>query len=389
MKPHPLFSKLRIFAPGPTPVPESVLSDLMKAPLHHRTKEFIGLLERVRENLKFLFQTKESVYVLTSSGTGAMEAALVNLFSAQDEVLVVNGGKFGERWEKMALKYGLKATVLKIEWGQSIDPEVIQKTLASNRSIKGVLVQANETSTGVYHDIEKISKVVREFSKVLLIVDAITALGVTPLPMDEWGIDAVVSGSQKALMLPPGLSFLALSEKSKTFRKNAGLPKFYFNLDAEDKSLMNGETAWTPNVSLVMALDRILLRFKEIGHEAVFAYHALLAEATRRGMRGMGLELFAKENPSNALTAVRVPTSIPDGKKIVSHLRDKFGITIAGGQDEFKGKIFRVAHLGHYDVADVLLILSVLEITLKSLGHSLSLGSGISSAEAYFLEHPL
>lgn len=387
MKSHPCFEKLRIFAPGPTPVPEAVLSVLAKSPLHHRTKEFIEILTRVRENLGFVFQTKQPCYVLAGSGTGAMEATVVNLFSPGDEVLTINGGKFGERWGKLTAAYGLKPTIMNVEWGRAADPTEIGKALKANPKIRAVLFQASETSTGVYHPVDEIAKVVRNQSDALVIVDAITALGVVDIPMDKWGLDAVVSGSQKALMLPPGLAFLALSERAQEHRKRASIPNFYFSLKAEDKALAGGETAWTPAVSLICGLDTVLLQMKAAGLPAIFKFYSKLAEATRRGVKAMGLELFPKDTPSNALTAVHVPASIPEGKKIVSHLRDRFGITVAGGQDAWKGKMFRIAHLGFYDELDMLTILSATELTLKHLGHNLELGRGVGAAEQYFLEN--
>lgn len=385
-KSHPVFERRRIFAPGPTPVPEEVLGELARAPLHHRTKEFIGLFDRVRTRLQFVFQTIQPAYLLSSSGTGAMETCIVNLFSVGDEVLILNAGKFGERWEKLASSYGLKPHSLKIEWGMCADPESVKSFLAGNKNIKGVLFQASETSTGVAHPVEGIAKIVREHSDALIIVDAITALGVSDLPLDKWGLDAVVSGSQKAFMLPPGLAFLALSARAHTRRKNTGIPRFYFDLNTEDKALAGGESAWTPAVGLVMALDRVLARMEEAGLPAIFRHHRRLAEATRCGVTALGLELFAKKSPSDALTAIHVPQSIPDGKKIVSHLRDQFGITIAGGQDQWKGKMFRLAHLGYFDSLDMLTILGAVEMTLKHLGHPINLGHGVAAAQKYFME---
>lgn len=385
MKSHPVFEKLRIFAPGPTPVPEEVLAVLSRSPLHHRTKEFGEILQRVRENLKFLFQTKSPVYVLSASGTGAMEACVVNLFGPQDEILVINGGKFGERWEKICKNFGLKVHSLVVEWGHSAEPSAVRKMLLENPKVRAVLFQASETSTGVAHPVQAIASVVRSTSDALVIVDAITALGVAPLPMDEWGLDAVISGSQKALMLPPGLAFLALSERATQCRKRGGFPRFYFDLSAEDKAAPTGETAWTPAVSLVVGLDLVLNRMKEAGLTAIFDYHAGLAGATREGVTRLGLELFAKKNPSPAVTAVHVPAQIPEGKKIVSTLRDRFGITIAGGQDQWKGRMFRIGHLGYYDELDVLTILCALELTLKKLGYPCELGQGVGAAAEVFL----
>jgi aspartate aminotransferase-like enzyme len=386
MKSHPLFERRRIFAPGPTPVPEAVLGELAKSPLHHRTKEFIEILARVKEGLQFLFQTKQPAYVLAASGTGAMEATIVNCFSSGDEVLAIDGGKFGERWGKIASAYGLKVHWLKVEWGHAADPEEVGRLLKANPKTRGVLFQASETSTGVYHPVKEIADMVHQTSDALVVVDAITALGVTDLPMDSWKLDVVISGSQKALMLPPGLAFLALSPQAQEFRKKSTLPKFYFNLAAEDKAATGGETAWTPAVSLISGLDVVLEKMKANGLATVFEFHHRLAEATRRGVLAMNLSLFPKQSPSPALTAVHVPASIPEGKKIISHLRDRYGITIAGGQDQWKGKIFRIAHLGYYDELEMLTILSALEMTLKKLGHDNTMGKGVGAAASYFVE---
>lgn len=389
MKSHPIFEKRRIFAPGPTPVPQEVLSALSVPTLHHRTKEFGEIMTRTRGNLQYLFQTSLPVYVLTSSGTGAMEAAVTNLFAKEDTVLVINGGKFGERWGKIAQGFGLKVETLNVEWGQAANPEEVRKRLRANPQIRGVLFQACETSTGVDHPTREIAKVTRESGEALVIVDAISALGVTPLPMDGWGIDAMVSGSQKALMLPPGLAFVAFSERAQSARARANLPRFYFDLKSEDKAVEKGQTAWTPGVSLVCALDVVLARIREIGLDPLFSHHARLAEATRRGVKALGLELLAKAAPSTSVTAVMVPQEIPEGKKVVSYLRDRFGITVAGGQDHLTGKIFRLAHLGHYDELDILTILSAVELTLTALGFPCELGKGVGAASAYFVENNL
>jgi|688.fasta_scaffold207682_2 aspartate aminotransferase-like enzyme len=383
---HPVFEKLRIFAPGPTPVPEAVLLEMSKPTLHHRTKEFIAILERVRKGLQFIFQTTQPTYLFAASGSGAMEATVVNCLAQKDEVLVIDAGKFGERWGKLATAYGLVPHIYKVEWGKAADPKEIEKLLKAHPQIKAVLFQASETSTGVFHPVKEIAETVKKHSDALIIVDAITGLGVSDLPMDKWGLDAVVSGSQKAFMLPPGLAFLALSEKAQEARKRSNIPNFYFSLKAEDKAALNGETAWTPAVSLICGLDLVLKQMQASGLKAIFDYHHRLAEATRKGIEGMGLELFAKSAPGDSVTSVWVPSSIPEGKKIVSMMRDQFGITIAGGQDQYKGKIFRVAHLGWFDELDMLSVLGALEITLTKLGHKLELGKGVGSAAQSFLK---
>jgi len=387
VKIHPLFEKRRIFAPGPTPVPEEILSELGRSPLHHRTKAFITILERVKKNLQFLFQTKQPAYLFAASGTGAMEATVVNLFSPGDEVLVIDGGKFGERWVSIGQAFGLKVQSLKVEWGKAVEPSAVLKALQANRAFRGVLFQASETSTAVVHPTREIADIVRKNHDALVVVDAITALGVEDLPMDAWGLDAVISGSQKALMLPPGLAFLALSERAQKKRSQSGIPAFYYDLKHEDEAAHDGETAWTPAVGLIQALDLVLQRFVTTGLAPVFQHHARLAEGTRRGIRAMGLELAAQGAYSNAVTAVKVPSSIPEGSKVVSYLRDRFAITVAGGQDSWKGKVFRLAHLGYFDEIDMLSLLSAVELTLKKLGAPIELGRGVGAATQYFAEN--
>lgn len=352
-------------------------------PLHHRTQEFSDILDRTRKNLGWLFQTNQRAYVLASSGTGAMEATLVNLLAVGDEVVVINGGKFGERWTKLAQRYGLKVHELKVEWGEAIDPQVVTDTLKQHPATRAVLMQASETSTGVYHPVKEVAEAVRKNSDALVCVDAITALGVCPLPMDEWGLDAVVSGSQKAFMLPPGLAFLALSERANQARKRANIPNFYFNLAEEDKVYDKAQTAWTPAVNLIVGLDMVLAKMRTAGLESVFQHHARLAEGTRRGVVAMGLSLLAKKSPSAAVTSVLLPAGA-NGDKIISHLRDRYGMTVADGQDHYKGKMFRLSHLGYYDELDMLTVLSAVELALDNLGIPVELGKGVGAAARYF-----
>ncbi len=386
MKSHPLFEKTRIFAPGPTPVPEEVLAALARSPMHHRTAEFSALLKRVRENLGFLYQTQQPTYVLSASGTGAMEAALTNCFSPGDEVVVINGGKFGERWMNIARKYALTVHEIPVQWGHGVDPQQIKAALAQHPRTRGVLIQACETSTGVLHPIEECARVVRENSGALFVVDAITALGVCPLPMDAWGLDIVISGSQKALMLPPGLSTIALSQRARDARDTAKLPRYYFDLKFEDKALLHDQSAWTPAVSLIAGLDVVLARFRELGLQSVYDHHARLAEATRRGVHALGLELFAKTHPAPSLTAALMPGRAAIADKVIALLRQRYGITLAEGQDAYQGKMIRIAHLGYFDDLDMLTVLSALELVLKLLGVPVQLGAGVAAASSYFVE---
>jgi aspartate aminotransferase-like enzyme len=372
--------KKQLFSPGPTPVPERVLLAMAGPVMHHRDPGYEVLFQEVREGLKYVFQTKQEVMVLASSGTGAMEAAVCNTLSRGDEALVVRGGKFGERWAEICEAYGVKVTPLDVTWGQAVDPALIQKALDAKPTIKAVLVQASETSTGVMHPIKEIADIVKKYDGTILVVDAISALGVSDLPMDQWGIDVVVSGSQKALMLPPGLAFIALSAKAWGFAEKSNLPKFYFNLKKELAVAQKNQSQFTPAISLVVGLREALAMFKEEGLENVFKRHERLAQATREAVKALGLELLAPTAPSNALTAIKAPEGV-DGKKLKKNFEDQYGLIIAGGQSQLKGKIIRIAHIGYFQPLDIIQAISALELVLKGLGYPVKLGAGVKVAE--------
>jgi len=369
-----------LLAPGPTPIPESVLLAMAQPILHHRAPQFLPVLEEVRAGLKWLFQTKNEVIIFASSGTGAMEGAVCNTMCRGDKAIVVRGGKFGERWAELCEAYGVRATNIDVAWGQAVDPALIESTLKSDPSYKAVFLQATETSTGVMHPVKELSEIVRHYENTILVVDAITALGVFDIPMDKWGLDIVVGGSQKALMLPPGLAFAALSDRAWSLTEKSDLPKYYFNFKKELKNLTKNQTAYTPAVSLIMGLRESLKMLKEEGLEKIFARHDRLARAVRAGVKAMGLELYAPESPSNAVTAIMAPSGI-DGQAVVKNLRDQHGITIAGGQDQAKGKIFRIAHLGYFVDSDIIIALSALEQVLNNLGYKVDYGKGLRAAQ--------
>ena len=372
--------KKQLFSPGPTPVPERVLLAMAGPVMHHRDPGYEVLFQEVREGLKYVFQTKQEVLVLASSGTGAMEAAVCNTLAAGDEVLVVRGGKFGERWGEICEAYGVHVTPIDVTWGQAVDPALIKKALDAKPAIKAVLVQASETSTGVMHPIKEIADIVKNRAGTILIVDAISALGVSDLPMDQWGIDVLVSGSQKALMLPPGLAFIALSAKAWGFAEKSNLPKFYFNLKEELAVAQKNQSQFTPAISLVVGLREALKMLKEEGLENVFKRHEKLAQATREAVKALGLELLAPTAPSNALTAIKAPEGV-DGKKLKKNFEDQFGLIIAGGQSQLKGKIIRIAHIGYFQSLDIIQAVSTLELVLKGLGYPVKLGAGVKVAE--------
>jgi aspartate aminotransferase-like enzyme len=375
--------KIRLLTPGPTPVPERLSLRMARPIVHHRSPEFEAVFARVREGLQWLFQTRQDVMVFAASGTGAMEAAFVNFLRKGDTAIVVDGGKFGERWGKFAKAYGVNAVILKCEWGHPVQAAAVEQALRENPQAKAVYVQANESSTGVYHPVQQLAQVTAR-TGAILVVDAISALGAMPLPMDGWGIDVLVSAGHKALGLPPGIAFLAASEKAWKLNESADLPRFYFDLKRERDSQRKNQTAWTPAIALVEGLDESLAMFREEGLENVFARHERMARAARAAMQALGLTLYSK-SPSAAMTTVLAPDGV-DSEKLVKHLFANYGIKLVGGQDAAKGRIFRIAHLGYFDDFDVLVVVGAVERGLHDLGAKLQLGAGLTAAQKSFAE---
>jgi aspartate aminotransferase-like enzyme len=371
--------KKYLLAPGPVPVPPNVLNAMAAPMIHHRSPDFVELFAQVKEDLKFLYQTAQPVLILAATGTGGMEGSVTNFLSPGDKALVVNGGKFGERWTKICAAYGVQATEIKVAWGDSVDPGQVEAALAADPAIKAVFVQASETSTGVAHDVRAIAALTRD-RETLCVVDAITALGVVDLPMDAWGVDVLVSGSQKGYMLPPGLAFVGVSEKAWGFNRQSRCPRFYFDFAKEKKALDGNQTSFTPAVSLIVGLKEVLKMMRAEGLEALFARHARLAHATREGMQAAGLELYPTGTPSTAVTAVKAPEGV-DGQDIYKTLRTKFGVTAAGGQDHLKGKIFRIAQLGYADTFDTIIAVAATEMAIATLGGKVNLGAGVKRAQ--------
>ena len=373
--------KIRLLTPGPTPVPERLSLRMARPIVHHRSPEFEAVFGRVREGLGWLFQTKQDVLVFAASGTGAMEAAFVNFLRKGDTAVVVDGGKFGERWGKFAKAYGVNAITLKCEWGHPVDPAAVTSALRENPQAKAVYVQANESSTGVYHPIRELAQVTAK-TGAILVVDAISALGAMTLPMDEWGIDVLVSAGHKALGLPPGIAFLAAGEKAWKLNESADLPRFYFDIKRERENQRKNQTAWTPAIALVEGLDESLAMFREEGLENVFARHERMARAARAGMQALGLTLYSK-SPSSAMTTVVAPDGV-DSEKLVKHLFNRYGIKLVGGQDGAKGRVFRIAHLGYFDDFDMLVVIGAVERGLHDLGARVQLGAGLAAAQQSF-----
>ena len=377
--------KKYLFSPGPTMLPPEVLLKMAEPIMHHREPEFEKIYAEIREGLKDLFQTKNEVMIFTSSGTGAMEGAVSNLLSQRDKAIVVRGGKFGERWGEICKAYGIEFIPIDVEWGKAVDPKRIQELLESDPSIRAVYTQASETSTGVRHPIQAIADLVKKYEDKVIVVDAITGIGVFNIPTDAWGLDVVISGSQKALMLPPGLSFATLSDKAWKLAEKSTLPKYYFDFKKELKNTKKNQSSYTPAISLYVGLREALRMIRKEGLEAVFHRHEKLAEATRRAVKALGLELYAPDSPSDAVTAVKIPGGI-DGEKLKDLFFEKFGITVAEGQDRAKGKIIRIAHLGYYERLDMVMVISALEMLLKEMGYSFELGTGVKAAEEILMK---
>lgn len=372
--------KKYLMAPGPTPVPEQVLLEMAAPVIHHRTGEFSKIFARAAQGLKKVFGTEQDVLILSGSGTAGMESAIVNTMSKGDRVLVINGGKFGQRWRDIAKVYELEVDTIEMDWGRSLNPQDVEEYLISHPDTKAVLMQASETSTTAYHPIEEVAKIIALRADTLLIVDGITSVGVHETKMDEWGIDVLVTGSQKAFMLPPGLAFIALSEKAWQFNAKSNLPKYYLDLKRERKALAKNTSAYTPALTLIRGLDVVLNMMFEEGLDNLYKRHDINARATRAAVQAMGFKLLAVDIPGNAATGFYVPEDF-DGGKFVKFMRENVGITYAGGQDHLTGKIIRISHLGYHDAFDTITAISGLEMGFKKFGIDIELGSGIKAAE--------
>ena len=376
--------KYQLMAPGPTPVPSQALLAMAQPMIHHRTPEYEALFVEVRAGLKRLVQTAQEVIPLACSGTGAMEAAVVNTLSPGDTVAVVCAGKFGERWIEIARAYGVEVVALTAPFGETVPPERVDETLRARPDIAAVLTQHSESSTGVLHDVRGYAAVTRE-RDAILVVDAVSSLGIADLQMDAWGIDVLVAGSQKGLMLPPGLAFCALSERAWQRVARSRLPKYYFDLAAERRTVLRNEAHFTPAVSIVVGLREVLRMIEAEGLPNVLRRHDRLARATRAGVEALGLRLFARATPSPALTAVEAPAGV-DGEAIVAAYSTEHNITIAGGQGEMKGRIFRLGHMGYAAEFDVIVALAALEQVLAGLGQPVDFGAGVRAAQKVFAD---
>ncbi len=374
--------KQRLLTPGPTPLYPKALQAMMGAEIHHRTQDFRDLYLSVLAGLKTVLGTTNDVLILASSGTGAMEASITNCFSPGDRVIVCSAGKFGERWVELTQAYNLNPLVLSAPYGSVVDPATLAKALAANPDAKAVFVQASESSTGAAHNVRAMGEIVKP-TPALFVVDAITGIGTMPLDIDSWGLDFVIGGSQKAFMLPPGLAFISVSPKAWATMESAKLPRYYFDLRREKKNAAKGESSWTPATSLILGLAEVLKYIQTLGMDQLIDNAQQLAAATRAACGALGLELFAPASPSGAVTAIKAPPGL-SSSVIVKEFRQKFGSIIADGQSEMQGRLFRIAHLGYFDVADLFALVAELELILLAHDVPVKLGAGVAAVQQHY-----
>ena len=346
-----MLTKPRMLTPGPTPLPDRVRLAMARDMIHHRTTEFMAIMERVQQGLRRLFGTDQPVLPLTASGTGAMSAAVGSLFKPGEKVLVIEGGKFGQRWTEICRTYGVEAVVLSVPWGQTVQPEAVAAALDADSGISGVLVQHSETSTGAQHPVRWIAEITRK-RDLLLVVDGISAVSITPCPMDAWGVDCLLTGSQKGLMLPPGLALIALSARAWAKAETVPVRDYYFDLHKERKNSLSGQSAYTIPVSLILGLDESLRMFEEVGLEAIFKKQWALTMLARKGVEALGLELFVKDNFAWGVTGVLLPAGVESGP-LLAHAAQRYGVVMAAGQDEWKNRMIRIGHMGWVDYGDI------------------------------------
>lgn len=375
--------KFRLMTPGPAPVPEDVLLELARPVFHHRTDEFRTLHRDVISLLRDVFQTEQDVFVLTCSGTGAMEAAVVNTLAPGAKAIVASAGRFGDRWKDLCEAYGVQVVHVAVPWGDALDPSLVAQALDEHPDAAAVLTTLSETSTGVGVDVEAIGQLVRP-REALLIVDGISGVGAMPMRTDAWGVDLLAVGSQKALMLPPGLAFLTVSAKAWKRIEQTPVRSFYLNLPKARTSQAKGDTPFTPAHTLMLALQQALRLMQQEGIEQVWHRHHVMSRAMQAGARAMGLRIFAAR-PAQSLTTIEVPAGV-DGVELVGHMRKQHGLKVAGGQDKLKGKIVRIAHMGYMDPLDCLTALCALEMSLAELGCPVELGRAAAAAQQVFVE---
>jgi aspartate aminotransferase-like enzyme len=376
--------KQRLLTPGPTPLYPPALHAMMASDVHHRTVDFQNVYKSALTSLKEVFCTSNDVLAFASSGTGAMDASVSNLFRRGDKVIVCSAGKFGERWVQITKAYGLEPIVLKAEYGDVVTPERVTQALAEEPAARGVFVQASETSTGAEHDVRAMAQIVRA-TDAIFVIDAITGFGTMPLDIDGWGLDVVISGSQKSFMIPPGLAFMTVSPKAWKHAGTCDLPHYYFDLKKEKAAAEKFDSTWTPSTSLFLALNAALDYIRQTGVDKLIENARLLARATRAAATELGLELFAPGSPASSVTAIKAPAGMDSGV-IVKGFRNRFGSIIANGQGTMKGQIFRIAHLGYFDFADLFAVVAELELILHAEGYPVKFGAGVAAVQNVYAE---
>ncbi|MDK2823005.1 MAG: hypothetical protein PWQ67_2225 [Clostridia bacterium] len=384
-----MYEKQLLLIPGPTMIPPRVLRAMSVPPMGHRSQKFSQVVKEVSENLKKVFQTKNDVYILTASGTGAMEAAVTNFVNPGDKVLVLVNGKFGDRFAKINKRYGVEVIRKDFELGKPADPKIVKEILLEDKGqeIKAVFVQQNETSTGILNNIKAIKEAMADHP-ALLIVDSISGMAVANFPVDEWGADVVVAGSQKAFMLPPGLAFISVSEKAWKVNETCKNYNFYFDLQAARKNLTKDTTPFTPATALILGLKESLNIILNEGLENIYKKQEKFKEMVREAVKALCLELLVKDekSASPAITAIKVPDNI-QWKDLNNILLNDFNVQIAGGQDDLKGKIFRIGHIGYVQDMDLLTAVAALEMALYKLGFIKELGIGVKACQQVILKH--
>lgn len=379
-----MIKKYYLLSPGPTPVPETVLAAAAEPIIHHRTPEFSRIFMETTEGIKYVFGTKEDAFILTSSGTGGMEAAVVNTLSPGDRAISINGGKFGGRWGSICQAYGVNCKEIVLDWGQDFSKDELEAVIHAVPDAKAVFATLSETSSGAVYDVRGYGQVVAK-TDAILVIDGISGVGATACPMDEWEIDVLVASSQKSFMIPPGLAYIAFSAKAWKRVESSRLPKFYFDARQAKKNLKKQTTPWTPAISLILQQKKSLDIIREMGLEKLYEHHRILGESTRAGIKALNLDILA-QRPGNILTAVKTPPGV-DGVKLVKVMQDKFRAYIAGAQDPHKGQFFRIAHLGYMGGFDVITALSALELALANMGYKFEMGASIKAAEYILKEN--
>jgi aspartate aminotransferase-like enzyme len=373
-----LIKKHHLLTPGPTPIPEDVLLEGARSIIHHRTEEFSKIYTEVTEGLKSVFMTEQDVYIMTSTGTGAMEAAVVNILDPGDRVICINSGKFGARWAHICRQYGVAVEEINLEWGDDLPKERLSDILTSNPGTKAVFSTLSETSTGAVYDIQGYSEVTSSTDTVL-VVDGISGVGAMPCPMDEWKIDVLIAGSQKLFMIPPGLSYISFSSKAWDLVESSSLPRFYFDMRKYRESLEKRTPPFSPGTTLIRQQKKALEMIQDLTLKKIYRHHRILGEATRKAVRSIGLELLSKY-PGNILTAVKTPSGI-DGSRLVDLMQNKYKAHIAGAQSPHKGEFFRISHLGYVSGFDIITALTALEMSLVELGFSFETGKAMTTAK--------